>query len=311
MRQHYGDNWKPIEECDVLDKESLAVYRYHLKNWYNILLGDDIHAISNQITKMLTADLELRTINEAKRINSEKNRNQNEIVHRLIINGFVYPQYLRIRSLTELSDGAGKKAVYSPPRIINGIERNSDIITRENYVCHAIGSYVCKRDEINNCFEIRRLQKKFDTLVIKKDTERHKTDKVNSNFFASLRKKLELTEIHKLRKYVDKYLAHSADPKNRGTIDLFPFRDMDKIYKNICYVANELNEEILDCTHEFLPFWQYDPLEFISIPIAIQEDIKHIRKYWNSRMEQIRRFYITKGNGVVSNQNSQKTGIQK
>jgi hypothetical protein len=306
MKKHYGDDWKPIEECNVSDKEALAIYRYSLKNWHNILLGDDMHAISNQITKMLTADLEFRTINEAKRVNNEKERNQNEIIHRFIINGFVYPQYLRIRSLTELSASTGRRAVYSLPRIISEIEGNSDLITRENYVCYAIGSYVCKTDETDSYLEIRRLQKKFDALATKQGKERHKNDKIGQKFFANLRKKLELGEIHKLHKYVNKYLAHSADPKNRGTIDLFPFKDLDKIYKNICYVARELGEKILDCSREFLPFWQYDPLEFMSAPIATQGDIKHIREYWNLRMEQIRRLYIGETTDSLHEKDSEK-----
>lgn len=306
MKQYFGDDWKPIDKCDVTDKESFAVYRYCLKKWYDMLLGNDIHTVSNQITKMLTADLEFRTINEAKRLNNEKNRKQNEIVHRFIINGFVCPQYLRIRSLTELSTSDKRKAVYSLPRVLYEIEEKADLITRENYVCYATGSYVCARERINECFEIRRLQKKFDSLSIKKGKKRDRNDRINKKVFANLRKKLELTEIHKLRKYVNKYLAHSADPKNRGTIDLFPFRDMDKIYKNICYVAKELNEKILDCTHEFLPIWQYDPLKFLCVPVATRQDIKHIHKYWNLRMEQVRRFYLTSVNDASHDQDLEK-----
>lgn len=290
MNQHFSNDWKPIAECDVSDKESLAVYRYFLKKWNEMLKGNDIHAISNQITKMLTADIEFRTINEAKRINNEKKREQNEIIHSFIINGFVFPQYLRIRSLTERPSGDREKAVYSLPTIINEIEENSNLITRENYVYCTTGSYNCKEDNRNLWFRIKRLHQKFDSVSMKKAKNRCKNDKINKKFFAEMKKKFEITEFHKLRKYVNKYLVHSADPKNRGAIELFPFEDMDKIYKIICSVARELGEKILNAHIDFCPEWLYDPLEYLDMPLVTRDDIDDIRSYWNSRKKHVSKF---------------------
>jgi hypothetical protein len=283
MTHHFGNDWKPIAECDVSDKESLAVYRYFLKKWNKMLTGNDIHAISNQITNMLIADIEFRVINEAKKINNAKNRDQNEIIHRFIINGFVFPQYLRIRSLTERPSGSKEKAVYSLPTIINEIEENSDLITRENYVYWATESYDCKEDNRNLWFRIKRLHQKFDLVSMKNAKNRDRNDKINKKFFAEMRKKFEITEFRKLRNYVNKYLVHSADPNNRGQIDLFSFKDMDKIYRNICSVARELGEKILNAHIVFCPDWLYDPLEYMDVSLIARDDIDNIRSYWNSR----------------------------
>lgn len=290
MTCRFGDDWKPIAECDVSDKESLSVYRYFLKKWHEMLMGDDIHAISNQITKMLTADIEFRVINEAKKINNAKTRDQNEIIHRFIINGFVFPQYLRIRSLTERPFGSKEKAVYSLPAILNKIEENLDLITRENYVYCATGSYDCKGDNRNLWVRIKRLHQKFDSVSMKKAKNRCKNDKINKKFFAEMKRKFEITEFHKLRKYVNKYLVHSADPKNRGAIELFSFKDMDKIYKIICSVARELGEKILNVHIDFCPEWLYDPLEYMDISLIARDDINNIRSYWNSRKNHVSNF---------------------
>jgi hypothetical protein len=292
MTVPFGNDWKPIEECDVSDKELLALYRYYLKRWHKMLLGEDIHAIWRQIAHILITDLEFRTISEAKRINNEKNRTQNEIIHRSIINGYVFSQYIRIRRITENPSRYPDKDVYSLPTIIYELNENLSVITRENYVCCTAGCYNAKNDR--ELIEVEESQKIFDILSKKGNKSRNRKDQIDIEFIENLKKYLSITEFHKLNEYVNKFLVHSAAPNNRAPVDLFPFQDMDKIYSNICHVTKELCEKILYCSHEFLPEWLYDPLEFIDQPIVAKDDIENIRKYWDMRLMVIKGLYTNK-----------------
>ncbi len=284
MKQLLNTNCVPLEKCDVSDIESLKLYREFLNDLYNKMHGDDIHAIWRQITYILTLDLEFRMINEAKRHNNIKKRNQNDILHRLIINGFVYPQYIKIGCLTEKPARNRNKAVYSLPTIIEDMEKNINIMSRENYICNEHGNYCGRGNELG---DIERMHKNFDVLSQKNKENRSKTDLISTDYLHALKNKLGIIEIGKLNSYVKKYIKHTTDPQNRPPISLFPFKNLDAIYKNICFVFNEVDRKVLNHHHEFMPTWIYDPLEYLDISIIDKDDIIKIRKYWEKRKTKI------------------------
>jgi len=56
-----------ICDCDVHDKEALAIFRTKRANWNNWLFKDSL-SVSNQIRYMLWKDAIFRTFNEARRL---------------------------------------------------------------------------------------------------------------------------------------------------------------------------------------------------------------------------------------------------
>ncbi len=54
-----------ICECDVEDKQNLALFRIKILEWQNILSGDDVHSIYNQVQDLIWDDTVYRTFNKA------------------------------------------------------------------------------------------------------------------------------------------------------------------------------------------------------------------------------------------------------
>lgn len=70
-----------LESCDVRDSERLAVYRYHRRRWLEMLNGEDVHAISDQLRDLLNCDLQFRMILASRQICQRASVGQNGIVH--------------------------------------------------------------------------------------------------------------------------------------------------------------------------------------------------------------------------------------
>lgn len=71
---------KDICECDVRDKESLALFRSLMCKWQEVLAGEDRHSIFNQIQDLVWDDAVYRTFNEARRISIENRENGNQLL---------------------------------------------------------------------------------------------------------------------------------------------------------------------------------------------------------------------------------------
>ena len=59
--------WKDLVDCDVRDKEHLALFRAKLREWKKCLNDlQDPHSIFHQITTLMWDDTVWRTFNEAR-----------------------------------------------------------------------------------------------------------------------------------------------------------------------------------------------------------------------------------------------------
>ena len=132
-----------ICDCDVQNKEALAIFRVKRVNWNNWLFEDSL-SISNQIRYMLWKDAIFRTFNEARRMTinreSESLGFNGSLLH-LLDEGFLVSQVMAIRRLTDRNFYDPKKGVLSVPRLIDDILSNIDIFTRENYVSYDGSKY--------------------------------------------------------------------------------------------------------------------------------------------------------------------------
>jgi len=120
-----------ICECDVEDKESLALFRLKRDEWKRCFI-DDHYSVVKQIEHLLWNDTVFRTFNEARKLSLEEKNDDiglNNPVINLLDEGFVASQVMAIRRLSDPNFYDPKKAVISLRRVIDDIGDSFNIFT--------------------------------------------------------------------------------------------------------------------------------------------------------------------------------------
>jgi len=284
-----------ICDCDVQNKEALAIFRAKRANWNNWLFEDSL-SISNQIRYMLWKDAIFRTFNEARRMTinreSESLGFNGSLLH-LLDEGFLVSQVMAIRRLTDRNFYDPKKGVLSVPRLIDDILSNIDIFTRENYVSYDGSKYEglsIETDGIDKWIPWKKKHENFDTLSNVSPQNRSRTDRVNKSVFIKLNKELKICE--NLRTYANKFIAHASDPigrlkltenQKKVTLD-----KLEQCYKAIIRVSSFIGVIILyKHTLGGVPTPQYDHLKNIEKPMVSQDDLENLINYWHKRGDEV------------------------
>jgi hypothetical protein len=284
-----------ICECDVQDKEVLAIFRAKRVNWNNWLFEDSL-SISNQISHMLWKDAIFRTFNEARRLTinreSESLGFNGPLLH-LLDEGFLVLQVMAIRRLTDRNFYDPKKGVLSVSRLIDDMSANIDIFTRENYVSHDGSKYEGlshEKNRIDKWMQWKKKHENFDKLSNVSPQNRSRTDRVNKSIFIKLNKELKICE--NLRTYTNKFIAHASDPigrlkltenQKKVTLD-----KLEQCYKAIIRVSSFIGVIVLyEHTLGRVPTPQYDHLENIEKPMVSQDDLENLHNYWYERVEEV------------------------
>jgi len=293
MENEITMKWKDICDCDVEDKERLAVFRAKLKTWKDCLESQDVHSIFQQISSLLWNDIVYRTYNEAVRLSNETKDPSTGVpatLLQLLDLQFMDMQVMAIRRLTDPHEHDPKRSVSSLPRLICEIKENIDLYTRENYVCYDGTPYERAGNEDWKT-EARRddRQKKYDILSGKDEASRTRLDKVNMNTLKDMEKEFKTFDV--LRKYANKYLAHASDPENRGKellpdqVTLSKFDDSYKAIFRIGKTIGLLIDQFLLCQ---VPTGSFDKLKNWDKPIVTKEDHKKLYDYWQNRAIEIK-----------------------
>lgn len=283
-----------ICDCDVKDKEGLALFRLKRAEWKKCLI-DDTFSVSKQIMNMLWNDTVFRTINEARRLTHERHSNDigfNGPLLELFDQGYGTSQVMAIRRLTDPNFYDPNRAVISLPRLIEDMRFNSDLITRENYVCHegtAFEGVSHEKDGIN-WMHWKRKHEYFDRLSKIPPDKRARTDKIDKQVFKELTKELKVCE--GLRTYANKFVAHASDSKNRISLTdnqrRITLQRLDECYKAIIRVASFIGAVIL-YEHSLggVPVPQFNHLENLDKPIVFRDDIVKLDVFWNTRVKEV------------------------
>jgi len=286
--------WKDICDCDVKDKERLALFRLKLKFWKNCLNGQDVYSITRQIDNLLWADTVYRTYNEAVTL-SEETKDPSTGVPKTILGlfdfQFMQMQAVAIRRLTERSSYDPQRAVYSLRRIRNEIKDNIELYTRENYLCYDGITYEQSTNDDPQTEVYRDIrQRNFDILSKKVEENRTRNDKIeNVKIFEDIEK--DFDTVKTVTQYVNKYVVHASDPENRQNIskilDQISLKKFDDSYKAIFRIGKRIGLLI----DEFFPCQvlkpQFDQLENWDKPIITPEDKNKLDDYWQKRVAQI------------------------
>ena len=228
-----------IDQCDILDKRKGEAFRQKRLQWMEWLSGEDPLSISRQVYSMLWDYALFLTVNELRKIAATEPENAvgfNGPVIRLFDAGFATTQATTIRRLIEKPKRDPKWAVISLRRVLKDIEQNLDLITRENYVCYDGLPY--DYDSVHQKWlsslhmtnsgahggvlptqgpeawpMAERVRKNFDILAQVNPKNRSRENCIKIEVLEHLED--EIKKCENIKKYVDKFIAHSAAPETR------------------------------------------------------------------------------------------------
>ena len=291
------------------------------EEWKNMLLGEDIHSIRNQICDMIWDCAFFRCINESRRYAAKDNKGNiklNEPLHSFINQSFFKTQLMSIRRLKDK-----RSDVYSLRRLIKDIKKNSALLNRKNildaynlpYDYEKAMEYLRQNtpkvkkgntqvqtfigkdiDEVEFSKDIHR---RIDSITGITADKRSPDDLIPNDILKQFDDKL--ASIEELCKYVDKYIAHSAAPDSRKAIPDEIKEALGKILnaqKIICETARFIGNDLLFCgfgevlsISRYGKFDQFDLFEYLDEPIASEETIEKLREFWGKYRTETKQWY--------------------
>jgi hypothetical protein len=221
----------PIEQCDVLDKASLASYRTKAEKWWRWLKTDDHHALWPQIYSMLIGDMTFQTLAVAAEADKDSALNS-PIIQRGLLQGYAATQGVAIRRLVDTS-----KKVISLRKLLDDIKNNIRLLTRENYVSGSGLPYDADRAVreglTNNAATgfwantgqmafMRSMQAHgaFDRLTGTQSGPRDRSEKIPKRLIDTIETWLKEKEIEDVVDWSNKCIAHAADQASYQGINL-------------------------------------------------------------------------------------------
>ncbi len=297
-----------IDICsfDIDDKVKLALFLNKRAEWIR-MISKDTNSLLKQVGDLLWDDALFRTfaqITEYYPENDNPKIGYNPYLFDMIIRNFYETQTLRIRRLTDAFDERSKNSVVSIKALIEDILQNLHIITRENFVCYdgsrydvskLLEKYRAKRagkgaySVPKDLFIPDGRNKSFDKLSgIEKDARSRNDTIIKQNIM----KMLSFKKCDKMRKYVNKFVAHAATDKSIDRIDINEIaptlEKFDECYREIAKAIWEVN----DITGDTIAFQVPTPNnfdQFINLckPMAKKTDIDKLRDYWDHRCIEI------------------------
>lgn len=306
MKRRFEYNYS-IDHCDILDKVKGEEFRKKRMQWMEWLNGEDPYSITQQISSMLWDHALFLVVNELRKIAIEEPENSvgfNEPVIRFFDAGFVTTQALTIRRLIDKPKDDPKWAVISLRRILKDIEDNLDLITRENYVCydglpydyHSIyDKWLSRFPSFNYVGTLptegpnawptaERVHKNFDILSQVDPQNRSRKDVIKKEILEHLER--EIQKCKNIKKYVDKFIAHAADPETKvGLTEEEKGLTLERLesYQKIIYqVASFISGPLLwESNQGGLPVPQYDHLKNLDKSWVIPKNLDNARNKWN------------------------------
>ncbi len=306
----------PIDQCDILDKGRGEAFRQKRLIWMEWLNGQDPHSISRQIYSMLRDYALFCVVNDLRGIAATKSEDGvgfNSPVIRLFDAGFVTTQATTIRRLIEKPKSDPKWAVISLRSILKDIKENTNLITRENYVCYDGLPYdheavrrqwllTLPTDIGGSHFSMvptkgpnawgtsGLVHENFDKLSRVEPEKRKRTDVIRDDVFDLLESQIQTCK--DIKQYVDKFIAHASAPETRiGLLDDQRGITLDRLkayHKTIYQVAGFIKSQLLDGSNlGGLPVPQYDHLENLEKSWTTLRNLNRARRKWDEYANEV------------------------
>jgi hypothetical protein len=312
----------PIDQCDISDKAKGESFRQMRMKWIEWLHGEDPHSISQQISSILWDYALFITVNELRRIaveEPEKDVGINGPVIHLFDAGFATIQAVAIRRLIEKPNKNPKWAIISLRRVLKEIEQNLDLMTRENYVCYdglpydydsvhqkwlsslpvtksGVHSGSLPTNGPNAFFMSERVHKNFDILAQINPKMRSRNDRIKIKVLEHLES--EIKKCENIKKYVDKFIAHAADPETRASLSNeekgITLERLETCHKIIYQVASFISGQLLwESNLGGLPVPQYDHLKNLDKRWTTPQKLEKAHKKWDEYKKEVSKWDST------------------
>ncbi len=294
------DNVPPVEECDVLDKDSLKLYRAKIGEWWRWLKTDKHHALWPQIYSMLLEDMTFRTLAAAADADKESALHS-PILARGLLQGFAATQGLGIRRLVDL-----RKDVISLRRLLIDIKKNLHLVTRENYVSgdglpfdpgKTMQDYLTRPESrdfwapnTGKMAFLPSMQRHgvFDELSGVASAPGSRTDRIPKRVIDTLDAWLTVEEIDEVVDWSNARIAHAADEAKRHGEDLAALTPptMGKLWtaqRRIVRTAEAITAHILQgpIHGNLIPVFQYSQFYKLDMAFRDQKAIKVAQQRWH------------------------------
>ncbi|MCH7500834.1 MAG: hypothetical protein IH886_12640 [Nitrospinae bacterium] len=310
------------QKFDVEDHDNLKLFLEKIKIWISWFKLETENSITSQIMDMVWEEAIFRVANEIRRIREnrpDEGLGINGPLSSLLDRGYVNLQSTAIRRLIDTYQDRSPRKGTSEGRDVISLSRllrefkeedNHKLFTRENYVCsdglpydYAPLEEESLKKELSSAprkgpfwgkiqpWQFSQMRHEtFDKLSVKKPDNRSRGDLIKSEIFDRLTKELEVCKDIKI--FVDKYIAHSADPNNlialnddqRGvTLDR-----IEECHKNIWMVANCIYGEILgESVLGTFPTPQFDHLENLEKAWINKDEIEELQAFWDQHVHKV------------------------
>lgn len=304
----------PIEKVDVFDTETHIEFRRKVNEWSEWLSDDDTHAIIPHLHAMIWNHAVFRIVNESRRINFQKDfLSQNGLLAEFIDQSYVSFQATTVRRQLDTSARTRERQVISLQRLLEDVEKNRELITRENYLAleglpydwepvrdkhyeqlrHSDGMATWVSTTGPDAWETARAKHiLFDQMSGVEAANRCRTDLISADVFSKLTNLMSSDVLVKLRESTNKLIAHAADEFSRSSSDAepqyFALNEIEDCHEILIRVANALGNEILQIAHfGTFPTPQFDVFEFFNTPWADKGGIKELSNLWDKYSDKV------------------------
>jgi len=274
------------------------------KGWIECLKGDDINSIFQQITLMIWDTAIFRLIIESRQIQIDKHPNEpaiNRALHSFIDRNHFQSQVSNIRRLVDKSYRlTGPKAVYSIYSLISDICDRRNELTREAFFRLRNMSYdfaaiqdrereFIRQQSVRKGFvlvppeldweSIAETHQTFDRLSSKTQKDRQPNDAIPERVFARLKDRLDACQ--HITNYIDKFVAHSATPESRATLNVgestITLKQLWEAHRIIFEVAEFLSIILFSEGHMALAIENPSFFQYWETPLLEEIDVSRIR----------------------------------
>src|SRR5579872_1625044 len=252
-----------IDQCDVQDREALAIYRdkrYEWLSWYELRQGEP-NTVQAQLFNMIYLDLVYRTlvVPRYKVDDQSQVAARSGVLAHFLDQAYVASQILAIRRLLD-----SRNDVFSLRRLLDDIAKHRLLITREIYVCNDGLPYDSEAWQslpqgiegniwgieapgFSNYLSSRFRHEAFDRLSGVSPTSRQRFDRIKLGVFQELKNWLTNSTAEKLIQLSHKFFAHASTADSRGSLKYsgIELADVDKVLRTLVRVERAITDLLL------------------------------------------------------------------
>lgn len=309
MNKH---QWRyDISQCDVTDHSKLLEFRRMSEEWIRCLSDDEENSVSAQIREMMWYDAAWRSLNHTRFLAKDRTDvGTAPLLAPLLDRGYLTGQVISISRLLENGSSRGPyKQVNSLKRMLDEIEANKHLFTRQNFICrdglpyewepimHEEFSRAPRENGVitvgwvdfsgpKSWAQSQLLHVLFDRLSGASSCNRSREDIISDQYLKSLRDMISAPIFSTIIEMRHKSIAHAATDFSRASsANLKGGLSLDEIeeaQRLLVQLYKKLASEVINLYSpgNVIPTPQQNVFSGMELPIIRQSDIPELEKFW-------------------------------